>query len=64
MGKGKGPVDHYVACLKPGNIIFEFDSPSLIEAQKVLSQCTGKLGISCRLLQRKIGGIYFNNEIV
>jgi large subunit ribosomal protein L16 len=64
MGKGKGSVDHYVACLKPGSIIFEFDSPTLIEAQKVLSQCIGKLGIKCRLIQRKIGGVYFNNEIL
>jgi large subunit ribosomal protein L16 len=64
MGKGKGSVDHYVACLRPGNIIFEFDAPSLTEAQKVLSQCIGKLGVSCRLLQRKFGGVFLNNEIV
>ncbi len=61
MGKGKGSVDHYVACLRPGNIIFEFDSPTFAEAQKVLMQCIGKIGVKCRLLQRKVGGVFFDD---
>ena len=28
MGKGKGPVDHYVAVIKPGRILFEMDGIS------------------------------------
>lgn len=57
MGKGKGAIDHYVAVIRPGNVILEFDGVTFLDAQKVLSECMNKLGVSCRLLQRDTGNI-------
>lgn len=31
MGKGKGAVDHYVAYVKPGRMLFEFDSSTSLK---------------------------------
>jgi large subunit ribosomal protein L16 len=36
MGKGKGALDHYVAVVKPGRIMFEIDGVSLKKKQKKL----------------------------
>lgn len=41
MGKGKGAVDHYVAAVKPGRILFELDgvpSDVAIEALRLAAQ--------------------------
>ena len=41
MGKGKGAVDHYVAAIKPGRILFELDgvpSDVAIEALRLAAQ--------------------------
>jgi large subunit ribosomal protein L16 len=44
MGKGKGSVDHWVAVVKPGRIIFEIaDVPTDIALQALRSAA-----ISCR----------------
>ncbi len=36
MGKGKGPVDHYVAVVKPGLILFELAGVSLSIAREAM----------------------------
>lgn len=41
MGKGKGPLDHWVAVVKPGKIMFEIDGvsgPIAVEALRLAAQ--------------------------
>ena len=41
MGKGKGPLDHWVAVVKPGKIMFEIDgvpSEFAVEALRLAAQ--------------------------
>ena len=39
MGKGKGTVDHWVAVVKPGRIMFEIAGVSDEVAQEALRTC-------------------------
>jgi len=43
MGKGKGAVDHYVAVVKPGAVIFEMEGIPEVEARKALEASGYKL---------------------
>jgi large subunit ribosomal protein L16 len=43
MGKGKGGVDHYVARIKPGKILFEIDGVPLETAKEALRLAAQKL---------------------
>ncbi len=53
MGKGKGPVDHWVAVVKPGTILFEVAGIGELEAKRVHELVSHKLPIPTRL-KRKI----------
>ncbi len=53
MGKGKGPVDHWVAVVKPGTILFEVAGIGEVEAKRVHELVSHKLPIPTRL-KRKI----------
>ncbi len=46
MGAGKGSVDHYIAAVKPGTIIFEMDGITPASAKEALELANYKL--SCR----------------
>ncbi|MDD2785965.1 MAG: 50S ribosomal protein L16 [Patescibacteria group bacterium] len=48
MGGGKGAVDHYVAPVRPGTIIFEMDGIPEIQAKEALELAAFKL--PCRTL--------------
>lgn len=52
MGKGKGAVDHWVAVVKPGRVLFEVGNVPLIEAQAALRLASAKLGIKTRFVKR------------
>lgn len=52
MGKGKGAVDHYVAVVKPGRILFEVSNVSKELAQNALKRAAAKLGLRTRFVQR------------
>ena len=39
MGKGKGSLDHWVAVVKPGRILFEIDGVSLEGSAKGVYGC-------------------------
>ena len=52
MGHGKGSVDHYVAPIKPGRIIFEIDGVSEDTAKEALKKASHKLPIKTRLVKR------------
>ncbi len=52
MGGGKGPVDHYVAVIKPGRIIFEIDGVDLATASHALQLANSKLPLKARVVTK------------
>ena len=52
MGKGKGPVDHYVAVVKPGRIMFELSGVSEDLAREAMRLAGHKLPIRFQFVRR------------
>lgn len=52
MGKGKGAVDHYVAVVKPGMILFEMDGVSEIVAKEAMILASHKLPVKCKFVSK------------
>ncbi len=52
MGKGKGIVDHYVAIVKPGMILFEMEGIEQTEAKEAMTLAAYKLPIKCRFITK------------
>ena len=52
MGKGKGAVDHYVAVIKPGRILFEIDGVSEAVASEALRLAAQKLPVQTKTIIR------------
>ncbi len=52
MGKGKGAVDHWVAVIKPGRILFEVSGLSEEDAKQVLRQAAYKLPVKTQVIAR------------
>lgn len=52
MGGGKGDVDHWVAVIKPGRILFEFIGVNEEEARIVSNLVSAKLPIKVKLVTR------------
>lgn len=52
MGKGKGGLDHWVAAVKPGRIIFEVANVPKEVAQDAMRRAAAKLGIRTRFVER------------
>ncbi len=50
MGRGKGPVDHYVAVVKPGRIIFELAGVKKELAVEALERAARKLPVKTRVV--------------
>lgn len=48
MGKGKGSVDHYVAVVKPGMIMFEMAGISESSAKEAMKMAAYKLPVKCK----------------
>lgn len=53
MGGGKGSVDHYVAVVKPGRIIFEMDGVTEKIAREAMERASHKLPIKTKFLMRQ-----------
>lgn len=53
MGKGKGAVDHWVAVVKPGRIMFEIAGVSDQVAQEALHRASFKLPIRTQIVSRE-----------
>ena len=51
MGKGKGPVDHYVAVVKPGRILFELAGVEEEVAVEALKRAAQKLPIKTKIVK-------------
>jgi large subunit ribosomal protein L16 len=52
MGSGKGAVDHYVAVIKPGRIIFEIGGVSQDVAKEAVRLASHKLPVATRFVTR------------
>ncbi len=52
MGKGKGAVDHWVAVIKPGRVLFEVSGLSREDAHLVLRQAAFKLPFKTQVVDR------------
>jgi large subunit ribosomal protein L16 len=52
MGSGKGAVDHYVAVVKPGRIIFELAGVDEETAREAMRLASHKLPISTKFIVR------------
>ncbi|MBR9922161.1 MAG: 50S ribosomal protein L16 [Bacteroidetes bacterium] len=52
MGKGKGALDHYVAVVKPGRIMFEIDGVTEEVAREALRLAAQKLPVRTKISVR------------
>ncbi len=52
MGKGKGALDHYVALVQPGRIMFELDGVPRSVAEEALRLAAQKLPVRTRFVVR------------
>ncbi|MBK6860586.1 MAG: 50S ribosomal protein L16 [Saprospiraceae bacterium] len=53
MGKGKGALDHYVAVIKPGTILFEMDGIPYDVAVEAFALAAQKLPIKTKTIVRR-----------
>jgi large subunit ribosomal protein L16 len=53
MGKGKGAVDHYVAVVKPGRIMFELGGVPGEMAHEAMRLAAHKLPLKCQIVARE-----------
>lgn len=56
MGKGKGAVDHWVAVIRPGRILFEIGGTDVETAEKALGRARYKLGIKTKIVAKETFG--------
>ena len=54
LGGGKGAVDHYVAPVRPGKVLFEMDGVSPEAAREALRLAAHKLPIKTKFIQRSM----------
>ena len=52
MGKGKGPVEHYIVDLRPGKILFEIEGVSEEMAKEALKRAGAKLPVKTRFIKK------------
>jgi large subunit ribosomal protein L16 len=53
MGKGKGALDHYVAIIKPGTIMFEMDGVPFNVAEEAFNLAAQKLPVLTKMVVRR-----------
>jgi large subunit ribosomal protein L16 len=58
MGKGKGAVDHWVAVVKPGRILFEISGVAEEGAREAMRLASHKLSVKTKFIKRldTVGG--------
>jgi large subunit ribosomal protein L16 len=52
MGSGKGPLDHWVAVVKPGKILFEMEGVSQETAAEAMRLASHKLPLKTKFVLR------------
>lgn len=55
MGSGKGSVDHWVAVIKPGRVLFEITGVSEEDAKEAMRLAAHKLPIKTQFVRRHVG---------
>ncbi|MCH7812543.1 MAG: 50S ribosomal protein L16 [Planctomycetes bacterium] len=55
MGKGKAEPDHWVACVRPGTMIYEIGGVKEDIAQQALARVAHKMPYRCRFVVRRHG---------
>jgi len=53
MGKGKGSVDHWVAVVKPGMMMFEMEGITEEMAKEAMTMASYKLPIKCKFVVKE-----------
>ncbi|HJO81459.1 MAG: 50S ribosomal protein L16 [SAR202 cluster bacterium] len=53
MGSGKGPVDHWVAVVKPGRVLFEISGVPEDTAREALRLASSKLPVNTKVVSRQ-----------
>ena len=53
MGKGKGPLDHWIAVVKPGRILFEVDGVTREQAEEAFRNAGHKLPVKTKVVKRR-----------
>ena len=56
MGKGKGSVDHWVAVIRPGRVMFEVGGTDEESALKALQRARYKLGFRAKIVTKELVG--------
>lgn len=54
MGKGKGAVDHYVAVVKPGTVMFEMRGVDEATSKKALTLAAHKLSVKTKFVTKEL----------
>jgi len=52
MGKGKGDVDYWCACVKAGTVMYEIGGLPEEIAKQALARCAHKMPIKCKFVAR------------
>ena len=55
MGSGKGPVEKWVANVKPGRVLFELSGVNETVAREALTRAIHKLPLKARIIKREEG---------
>ena len=53
MGKGKGEIDFWAACVRPGTMLFEIGGVEEEVAKEALLRVAHKMPIKCRFVMRR-----------
>lgn len=53
MGSGKGAVDHFVAVVQKGRVMFEMDGVTRVQAQEAMRLASHKLPVKSRFVTRE-----------
>ncbi|BBM85586.1 50S ribosomal protein L16 [Candidatus Uabimicrobium amorphum] len=53
MGKGKGEPEYYVACVKPGTVLYEIGGVPKEVAKQVMNRISHKMPVRCRFVERR-----------
>ncbi|RJQ35597.1 50S ribosomal protein L16 [Candidatus Parcubacteria bacterium] len=54
MGKGKGAVDHYIAVVKPGTVLFEMRGVDLESAKRSMQLAGYKLPVKTKFVSKEL----------
>ena len=54
MGAGKGAVDHYVAVIRPGTVLFEMDGVPFATAKEAMENAAYKISSVCKFISTNL----------